>query len=67
MSSKILYFAYLGKAMPEQDYYRSWGFLEVETPKLQSNRHKEVVRLSALRTGPLYLSGNIPGTHFCRG
>ena len=23
------------------------------------------VRLSALRTGRLYLPGNIPGTHFC--
>ena len=25
----------------------------------------KVVRLSALRTGRLYLLGNIPGTHFC--
>jgi hypothetical protein len=25
----------------------------------------KVVRLSALRTGRLYLPGNIPGTHFC--
>ena len=25
----------------------------------------KVVRLSALRTGRLYSSGNIPGTHFC--
>ena len=24
-----------------------------------------MVRLSALRTGPLYPAGNIPGTHFC--
>jgi len=27
----------------------------------------KVVRLSALRTGHLYLSVNIPGTHFCWG
>ena len=27
----------------------------------------KVVRLSALRTGHLYLPGNIPGTHFCCG
>ena len=66
-SSKILYFAYLAKAIPEPAYYRPWEFLYVEAQKLQSNRHKVVVRLSALRTGPLYLSGNIPGTHFCRG
>jgi len=66
-SSKILYFAYLGKAIPEQAYYRFWVFLKVVAPKIQSNRHKEVVRLSALRTGPLYLSRNISGTHFCRG
>jgi hypothetical protein len=26
----------------------------------------EVVRLSALRTGLLYLPGNIPGTYFCK-
>ena len=25
-----------------------------------------VVRLSALRTGRLYLPGNMPGTHFCQ-
>jgi len=25
----------------------------------------KVVRLSALRTGRLYLQGNMPGTHFC--
>ena len=27
----------------------------------------KVVRLSAVRTGRLYLLGNIPGTHFCWG
>jgi hypothetical protein len=29
------------------------------------NRHMKVVRLSAIRTGRIYLPGNIPGTHFC--
>jgi len=66
-SSKILYFPCLGKAIHEQAYYRSWGFLKVVAHKLQSNRHKGVVGLSALRTGPLKLSRNIYGTHLCRG
>jgi len=44
---------------------RPCRFQEVETPRFQDNRHMKVVRLSALRTGLLYLSGNIPGTHFC--
>ena len=29
-------------------------------------RHRMVVRLSALRTGHLYPPGNAPGTHFCQ-
>ena len=37
----------------------------VEAPRFQDSRHIKVVRLSALRTGCLYPSGNIPGTHFC--
>jgi hypothetical protein len=44
---------------------RPWGFQEVEAPRFQDNRHMKVVRLSAPRTGRLYLPGNIPGTHFC--
>ena len=31
-----------------------WGFQEVEAPRFQDNRHINVVRLSALRTGHLY-------------
>ena len=34
---------------------RSWGFQEVEAPRFQDNRHMKVVRLSAVRTGRLYL------------
>ena len=31
-----------------------WGFQEVEAPRFQDNRHMQVVRLSAIRTGRLY-------------
>jgi len=34
---------------------RPWGFQEVEAPRFQDNRHMNVVRLSALHTGRLYL------------
>jgi hypothetical protein len=37
----------------------------VEAPRFQDNRHTKVVRVSALHTGRLYPTGNIPGTHFC--
>jgi hypothetical protein len=40
------------------------GLQEVEAPKFLDNRHMNVVRLSALRTGRLYSPGKIPGTHF---
>jgi len=33
---------------------RPWGFQEVEAPRFQDNRHMNVGRLSALRTGRLY-------------
>jgi hypothetical protein len=36
------------------DLERPRGFQEVEAPRFQDNRHMKVVRLSALRTGPLY-------------
>ena len=38
---------------------------EVEAPRFQDNRHMNVASLSALRTGSIYLPGNISGTHFC--
>ena len=47
------------------DLDRPRGFQEIEAPRFQDNRHMNVVRLSVLRTGRLYLPGNIPGTHFC--
>jgi len=37
---------------------------EVKALRFQYNQHMKVVILSALRTGHLYLPGNIPGTHF---
>ena len=36
-------------------------------PRFRDNRYMKVVRLSALRTGRLYPSKNIPDTHFCQG
>jgi hypothetical protein len=53
------------KAIPITDLDRPWGFQEVQAPRFQDNRHMNVVRLSALRTGRLYILGSIPGTHFC--
>jgi hypothetical protein len=47
-----------GKAIPLQDstgLERPIGFQEVEAPIFQDSRHMKVVRLSALRTGRLYL------------
>jgi hypothetical protein len=44
---------------------RPTGFREVEAPRYLHIRHMKVVRLSALRTGHVYLPGNIPGTDFC--
>jgi hypothetical protein len=33
---------------------QAFGFLEVETPEFLDNRHRKVVRLSAIRTGRFY-------------
>jgi hypothetical protein len=38
---------------------RDLGFLEVEAPECLDNLHMNVVRLSALRTGRLYLQEGI--------
>ena len=48
----------------KQSNYRPWGFQKDEAAIFQDNRHIEVVRLSALRTGRFYPPGNIPGTQF---
>ena len=44
---------------------RPRGLQEFQSLRFQENRHMKVVRLSALRTGRLYTTANIPGTHFC--
>ena len=54
-----------GKSNPITGQDRPRGFQQVEAPRFQDNRHTNVVRLSALRIGRLYLQGNIPGIHFC--
>jgi hypothetical protein len=47
----------------KQSHYKPGGFQEVEALRFQDNRHMKVVRLSAIRAGRLYPTGNIPGTH----
>jgi hypothetical protein len=54
-----------GKATPVQAYGRTRWFQQIEVPRILDNRYMKVIRLSALRNGRLYASGNIQGTHFC--
>jgi hypothetical protein len=42
------------QSFPTTRLERSLGFQEVEAPEFLDNRHMNVVRLSALRTGRLY-------------
>ena len=58
-------FLYKGKAVPLQACTGPEGSRRMRLP-YQDNRHMKMVTLSALRTGRLYLQGNIPGTHFCK-
>jgi len=48
----------------KQSMDRAWEFQEADAPRFQDSRHIIVDILSALRTGRLYATGNIPGTHF---
>jgi hypothetical protein len=54
-----------GYSNPITDLDRPLEFQEVEATRFLDNRHMKVVRLSAIRTGRLYPTGNTPGTHFC--
>jgi hypothetical protein len=51
-SKEIQYFYRHRRACTDVDKPR--GFQENEVPRIQDNRHMEVVRMSALRTGRLY-------------
>ena len=53
--------------MLKQSHYTPWGFQKDVAPRFQDKRHMNVVKLSALHTGRLYLQEYIPGTHFCCG
>jgi hypothetical protein len=46
---------YQYKVQVKQSNYRPLRFQEVEAPRFLNNQHMKVVRLSALRTGRLYL------------
>ena len=50
----------------KQSLLQAWTGPEgSRSSRLPDNRHKKVIRLSALRTDRLYPPGNIPGTHLC--
>jgi len=48
-------------ATPLQGWIDPKGSRRLRLPEFLDNRHMKVVRLSALRTGRLYLSGDILG------
>jgi hypothetical protein len=54
------------QAISLQAWTGRYGSRKLRLPKFVDNRHIKVARLSALRTGGLYTTGNIPGTHFCQ-
>jgi len=49
-----------GKSTPYTGLVQALSFQDFKTI-----RHMKMVRFSVLRTGHLYLQGNIPVTHFC--
>jgi len=54
-----------GKAIPLQAWRGPEGSRRLRFPDFKDIRHIKVVKLSALPTGHLYPTGNIPGTQFC--
>jgi len=53
------------KVKTEQFLDRAWGLQNVETPRRSDSQHREVVRVSAQRTGLFYSPRDTPGTHLC--
>jgi hypothetical protein len=53
-SKRVTEYPRKGKAFPLQAWTGPWGFQEVEAPEFLYNRHRKVVKLSALRNGRLY-------------
>jgi hypothetical protein len=55
----------VNKAIPVQVWRGSEGSRNLKLSEFLENLHMKVEKLSALRTGHLYLTGDIPGIHFC--
>ena len=53
------------KATPLQAWTGPLGSMRLRLPEFLYNRHMQVLGLSALHTGRLYLPGDTPGSHFC--
>jgi hypothetical protein len=47
------------KSNPITGLDKPWGVQEVEAPRFVDNQHMKLVRLSALRTGRLYITPTI--------
>ena len=53
------------KEKVKQSLYGPGEYQKAGAPRFQDNQYIKVVGLSALCTGCLYSTGNIPGIHFC--
>jgi len=54
-----------GKAIPVHAWTSLQDSKSLRLPEFIDNRYMKVARLSALHTGRLYHTLNIPGTYFC--